>query len=285
MAVAWSPAADLVVRASYDRAFQTPAIENLLLASTDTFERLGAETLRLPVPASRGNFFEAGLSKSIANRMRIDLSAFNRRMTDVADDDLLLNTGVSFPIAFRRADINGAELRLELRQWKNLSGTLSYSYLHGTGELPITGGLFLGEEGQAQLESTDRFPITQDQHHTIRGRATCQLSPSGWIAIVGSYGSGLPFEDFNGTPEEAQEQFGSRVVERVNFETGRVRPSASLDVSGGVIVSKSAKHALRLQAEVRNVTNRFDLINFAGLFSGTAIAASRTFAVRLRFDR
>ena len=36
LAVAWSsPARDLVIRASYDRAFQTPAIENLLLASTD----------------------------------------------------------------------------------------------------------------------------------------------------------------------------------------------------------------------------------------------------------
>ncbi len=36
LAVAWSwPAADLVVRGSYDRAFQTPAIENLLVASTD----------------------------------------------------------------------------------------------------------------------------------------------------------------------------------------------------------------------------------------------------------
>ena len=33
--VAWSwPRADLVVRGSYDRAFQTPAIENLLLASS-----------------------------------------------------------------------------------------------------------------------------------------------------------------------------------------------------------------------------------------------------------
>jgi len=70
----------------------------------------------------------------------------------------------------------------------------------------------------------------------------------------------------------------------VNFETGRVRPSAALDVSGGVVASKSAKHALRVQAEVRNVTNRFDVINFAGLFSGTAIAAPRSFSMKLRLD-
>ena len=70
----------------------------------------------------------------------------------------------------------------------------------------------------------------------------------------------------------------------MNFETGRVRPNASLDVAGGITLGTSAKQALRLQAEVRNVTNRFDVINFAGLFSGTALAAPRSFSVRLRWD-
>ena len=285
LALAWSwPDQNLVVRASYDRAFQTPAIENLLIASTDTFEAAGAEAVRLPVPASRGNFFEAGLSKSFANRVRLDLAIFNRQMNDVADDDLLLNTGVSFPIAFRHADIDGAEFRIDLRQWRKLSASLGYSYLRGVGELPVTGGLFLGEEAASGLESTGKFPVTQDQRHTIRGRATYQLGPAGWIAIAGSYGSGLPFEDFDGTPEEAAEQFGQRVVDRVNFETGRVRPSASLDLAAGLVVAKTAKHSVRVQAEVRNLTNRFDVINFAGLFSGTAIAAPRSVAVRLRYD-
>ncbi|MBW8868290.1 MAG: TonB-dependent receptor, partial [Acidobacteria bacterium] len=285
LAVAWSwPDADLVVRASYDRAFQTPAMENLLLASTDTFQRLGAESIRLPVPASRGDFFEAGLSKSIAGRIRLDLAAFKRRMTDVADDDLLLNTGVSFPIAFQRADIDGAEARIELRPWRKVSGSVGYSYLHGIGELPITGGLFLGEGADEALKSSDRFPITQDQRHTIRGRAAYQFGAAGWVAVAGSYNSGLPFEDFEGTPEEAAEQFGERVVDRVNFETGRVRPSASLDLSAGLVAIKSAKHTVRVQIEVRNLTNRFDVINFAGLFSGTAIAAPRSAAVRLRYD-
>jgi hypothetical protein len=205
-------------------------------------------------------------------------------MTDVADDDLLLNTGVSFPIAFYRAEINGAEIKLELRRWKNISGSLGYSHLHGIGELPITGGLFLGTEGRSLLASTDRFPVTQDQRHTLRGRATYQFSSSGWIALAGSYGSGLPFEDFDDTPEDAVEQFGQRVVDRVDFETGRVRPSASLDVSAGIAVTKSADHPIRLQAEVRNLANRFDVINFAGLFSGTALAAPRSLAVRLRVN-
>ena len=284
LAVAWSsPGKDLVLRASYDRAFQTPAIENLLLASTDEFERLGAETARLPVPTSHGNFFEAGMAKSIGSRARIDITGFNRRMTDVADDDLLLNTGVSFPIAFDRANIYGAEAKFEFRQWKNVSGFLGYSLLHGVGQLPVTGGLFLGEDIE-ELESTEEFPLTQDQRHTVRGRATYQFSQSAWIAVAGSYGSGLPFEDFSGTPEDAAEQFGQNVVDRVDFETGRVKANASLDIAAGMTVGKWAKSALRLQAEVRNLTNRFDVINFAGLFSGTALAAPRSFSVRLRWD-
>jgi hypothetical protein len=157
--------------------------------------------------------------------------------------------------------------------------------MHGVGELPVTGGLFLGEKDIEQLESTEQFPLTQDQRHTIRGRAAYQFSPSSWVAVSGSYGSGLPFEDFDGTPEEAAEQFGQRVVDRVNFDSGRVRPNASLDVAGGITLAKSAKHAIRVQAEIRNLTNRFDVINFAGLFSGTALAAPRSVSVRLRWDR
>lgn len=285
LAVAWSwPSADLVLRASYDRVFQTPAIENLLIASAEAVETLGPEVVRLPVPPSRGHFYEAGLSKALAGRTRLDAAFFTRRMHDVADDDLLLNTGVSFPIAFHQAEIHGAEVKLDVLRWKGIAGSIGYSHLRGVGQLPITGGLFLGEEGTERLGSTSSFPVTQDQRHTIRGRVSYQFSPSAWLALAGSYGSGLPFEDFDDSREEAVSQFGQRVVDRVNFETGRVRPSASLDASAGIVVSKSSNHAVRVQAEVRNITNRLDVINFSGLFSGTALAAPRSAAVRLRLD-
>jgi outer membrane cobalamin receptor len=285
LAVAWSwPAADLVLRATYDRVFQTPAFENLLLASAPDVDTLGDDVVRLPVPASRGNFYEAGLSKALFGALRLDASYFKRQMRDVADDDLLLNTGVSFPIAFDRAEITGAELKLDLPHWKRFSGFLSYSHLRGFGELPITGGLFLGEEGGVLLASRDRFPVTQDQRHSIRGRVSYRFRPGGWLAASVSYGSGLPFEDFDEDPEQARDEFGPRVVDRVNFDTGRVRPNFSLDASAGAVIVKTAKRSLQLQAEVRNLTNRLDVINFAGLFSGTALAPPRSVAIRVRVD-
>src|SRR4029077_8570238 len=72
---AWSwPRADLVVRASYDRAFQTPAVENLLLASSASVESLNDTVARLPVQPSVGHFFEVGLSKRLFSMARVDLT-------------------------------------------------------------------------------------------------------------------------------------------------------------------------------------------------------------------
>jgi hypothetical protein len=272
-----------VLRASFDRAFQTPAFENLLLASSSELETLNDAVVRLPVPVSRGNFYEAGITKALFGRVRVDASYFSRQMRDVADDDLLLNTGVSFPIAFARADIRGTEVKVDVPAWNNVTGSLSYSHLHGVGYLPITGGLFLGDEGAALLNSDESFPITQDQRHTVRGRVSYSRG-SWWAAAAVSYGSGLPFEDVTGTRDEAIEQFGAAIVDRVNFETGRVLPNMSLDLSAGAVLARKGRHALRLQAEVRNVTDRLDVINFAGLFSGTAVAAPRSVAVRLRAE-
>ncbi len=282
--VAWAwPAAGLVLRASYDRAFQTPAVENLLLASSPAVDVLNDNVLRLPVRPSRGNFYEAGVSKTLRDVARLDASYFERRMADFADDDVLLNTGVSVPIAFRRADVRGAEVKLEVPQWKRMSGAVSYALMHGVGDLPISGGLFLGANASSLLASTAQFPISQDQRHTLHGRATYQTTRSIWTAVAVAYGSGLPVE-FDGSYAEAVAAYGQRIVDRVDFEAGRVRPSLSVDASAGVVLKKTPPRQLSLQFDARNLTNRLNVINFAGLFSGTALAPPRSVALRLRAD-
>jgi outer membrane receptor protein involved in Fe transport len=283
LGVAWSwPSADLVVRGSYDRAFQTPASENLLLASSPEVEALSDTALRLPVRPSLGHFYEAGVSKGFAGASRLDAGFFERRMNQFADDDLLLNTGVSFPIAFQHAFVRGLETIFRVAQGKRLSGSIAYAWMKGVGDLPITGGLFLGEE--ASLRDADgSFPLSQDQRHTVRGRVGYQLSATAWIALSGAYGSGLPFE-FEGEAAEAAEQFGNRILSRVDFESGRLRPTATLDASGGFVAAKAKRRALSVQADVRNLTNRLNVVNFAGLFSGTALGTPRSVAVRLRAE-
>ena len=284
LGLAWSwPAADLVVRASYDRAFQTPALENLLLASSPAVDSVSDSVVRLPVMPSLGNFFDVGVSKRVFSQARVDVTHYIRHLSNFADDDLLLNTGVSFPIAFDRAAIHGTELKFELPRWRATSASFSYAHMVGFGSLPITGGLLLGDEAADALTSSERFPISQDQRHTLRGRITQDISPRAWGGLAVSYGSGLPVE-FDGDEHTAVQQFGERIVGRVDFERRRLRPSTSLDVSAGVQLFKKDKRQIRLQVDVLNLTNRLNVINFSGLFSGTALAPPRSAALRVRAE-
>src|SRR5207248_10717571 len=75
--VAWYwPKGDIVFHFSYDRAFLTPAMENLLLASSPEVDSLDPSVLRLPVRPSTGNFYEAGFTKGIGGQLRIDASIY-----------------------------------------------------------------------------------------------------------------------------------------------------------------------------------------------------------------
>ena len=284
LGAAWYwPRADLVFRGSFDRVFQTPAFENLLLASSQEVDSLDDNVLRIPVRPSQGNFFEAGLSKGFLRKIRLDANYFKRSMDRFADDDVLLNTGVSFPIAFRKAEIRGVEVKVEIPRWGPLSGFLSYSNMIGVGYLPVTGGLFLGSGATGVLDASNRFPLTQDQRNAMRGRFRYQVAPRLWLALGSSYSSGLPVE-FDGDYADAVAQFGPRIVSRVNLDRGRVRPSFSLDASAGIVAWQKEKRSVRFQADVRNLADRLNVINFAGVFSGTAIAAPRSFSLRLQTE-
>ncbi len=275
------PAADLVLHASYDRVFQTPAFENILLSSSPDVTALNPNVLRLPVQPSHGNYYEAGLTKGFAGRVKLDAKYFRRNAGNFADDDQLLNTGISFPIAFRKSSIYGAEGKIEVPHLGNLSGFVSYSYMVGSTYLPVTGGLFLGDEAANALSRTaGRFWDTQDQRNTARSRFRYLFTPRVWAAIGTEYGSGLPVA-FEGTLDQATAQYGERIVERVNFARNRVKSSFSLDGSLGAEVWKHDALTVRIQADAANLTDRLNVIDFAGLFSGNAVAPPRSFAVRL----
>src|SRR5262249_11985213 len=97
--------------------------------------------------------------------------------------------------------------------------------------------------------------------------------------------SGLPFEIDGPTSSTfIAQQYGDRILQRVNDERGRVLPSSSLDASAGIDVLRREPLKVRLQMDVMNLTNRLNLINFAGVFSGTAVDAPRNYAVRLRAE-
>ena len=275
------PSFNMVLHASYDRVFQTPSFENILISSSTQIDALSDQFLRLPVQPSRGNYYEGGLSKSFAHAMSLDVNLYRRDVRNYADDDQLLNTGVSYPIAFDKSVIYGAEGKLELVRLGKLSGFLSYSYMVGNVWFPVTGGLFLGDDASNALSQlTGHFPDSQDQRNTLRTRFHYQAASRVWLASGLAFGSGLPFE-FTGDESDALAQYGPQVISRINFDRGRIRPLLAVNASVGVDLYKSDKFNLRLQADGDNLNNRLNVIDFGGLFSGNAIGPQRSYALRL----
>ena len=82
---------NLIVHASYDRVFQSPASENILLASSPDVVSLNSNVLRLPVEPSHGNYFELGATKSFLGQFRFDANYFRRDVNNYADDLSLIH--------------------------------------------------------------------------------------------------------------------------------------------------------------------------------------------------
>jgi hypothetical protein len=275
------PSAGVVLHFSYDRIFQTPSFENILLSSSTAVEALDSNFLRLPVEPSQGNYYEVGLTKALFGALRFDTNYFRRLVNNYADDDQIDNTTISFPITFRKAIIYGAEAKLDLQPWHRFSGFLSYSYIVGNAWFPVTGGLFLGNDATAaETQLAGHFPDSQDQRNTIRARLLYQVHPRVWVAGGIQYDSGLPFE-FDGDPDTVLQAYGQQVLNRINFNRGRINPSFQVNASAGAEIYKSERVRMKLQVDGQNLTNILDVIDFGGLFSGNAIGPSRSYMLRL----
>jgi hypothetical protein len=276
------PSLNLLVHASYDRVFQTPAIENLLLASSPQLDSISPLVLRLPVRPGRANYYEVGFTKSVAGNLRIDGNIFRRDFHNFPDDDTLLDTGISFPIAFSTATIYGEEVQIGVPHWNRFSGFISYSNQTAVGQGPVTGGLLLGDE-VSNVSDTSKFPVSQDQRNTVRARVRAQATQRLWLATSAEYGSGLPVD--LGGPANISfllTQYGSAILDKVNFGAGRVRPNFSFDAAAGATLYHKEGRDISTQLEANNLTNRVNVLNFASLFSGTAVSPPRSVSAHLK---
>jgi hypothetical protein len=164
---------------------------------------------------------------------------------------------------------------------------LSYANQSGVGQGPITGGLFLGSDAANALTNTSKFAVTQDQRNTLRGRIRFEAPRRTWLALSTEYGSGLPVD--LGTVDQnllnfLLAQYGPAIFNQVDFVRGRVRPNYSVDLAGGAELYRKEQRSAAFQIQVSNLADRVNVINFASLFSGTAVAPPRSVSARLRLS-
>ncbi len=94
--------------------------------------------------------------------------------------------------------------------------------------------------------------------------------------------------DLSGTVDPGQisfllQQYGPVILNQVNFDAGRVRPNFSLDAAAGATLFHKEGKDISFEIEGHDLTNKLNVINFASLFSGTAVAPQASVNARLKF--
>jgi outer membrane receptor protein involved in Fe transport len=286
------PKTKTTFRASYNRLFQPPPAENLLLASSAEAATIspiavlrGITTIE-PILPDKEHAFEGGMQQLLSNYLRLNLTVYQKRIQNFSDKDQFFETGVIFPIAISSGRVTGEEIRLESTDIHGFHGFASYANARAFGVTPIKGGLFLGEDPQDLFLSGLKFANDHDQRNEAQFQLSYNHRKSGLYAMFnGRYDSGVPADLEPGTTlaEFTAQGFDPRLYNELDFQRGRVRPRMILDFSVGADLMQKERVSMNLQFDVQNLTNELFLYNFESVFSGTHVGYPRLFSGKLSF--
>lgn len=284
------PRTQTTLRASYNRFFQPPPVENLLLASSSEAAALsplsvlqGQSGVR-PILPDKENVFEVGIQQQLSRFLRLNVMSYQKRITNFSDKDQFFDTGVIFPISISSGRVTGTEVRIESTDMRGLRGFVSYANARAYGVTPINGGLFLGESVSSLDEPGLIFANDHDQRNSLQFQLSYTHRRSGIYAIFGGrYDSGYPVDVEPGTTlaDFTAQGFDPRLYNEIDFERGRVRPRTVLNFSIGIDLLRKERTTLNLQFDVQNLTNELYLYNFESVFSGTHVGPPRILSGRL----
>jgi len=288
--VAWAlPRQWGVVRASYNRNFQTPPVENLLLSSSPEAAALAPASVQdalggayRPLAPERQRVIEVGYQRALGRVASVDLSAYRKHSYDQQDNNNFFDTGIIFPTTLAEIDVRGVEARLVLPERHGLSGTLSMTTSRAISTPPFTGGLFLGQDA-IDLLSAGPFYIDHDQRLSLHGTAQWRGDAGWWVGGSVRYDSGLVSNPSDPAQVAADPDFADLLpYVDLGADVPRVRPRTIVDLVSGLDLRRGGRRVWSLQLQVTNLTNRTALYNFQSVFVGTRLIQPRTLAVRLK---
>jgi hypothetical protein len=280
-----------VFRASYNRNYQTPPNENLLLSSSERAAALAPAAVRealddnvvVRIRPERQNVYEAGIQQALFRRASLNVAYYHKNSRDQQDNDNFLNTGIIFPLTLSQIRVNGLEAHLVVPEFSGISGSLSITHAKAVSTPPFTGGLFLND-GAVEALTEGPFVIDHDQKLGVQANWVYKLSRSLWVSSTLRYDSGLVSNPSD--PEEVAADpdfFDLLPYVDLTSDPPRVRPRTIADVAFGYSRYRNDRRLWELQVQVNNLTNRTALFNFQSIFVGTRLVPPRVFGARLRY--
>jgi hypothetical protein len=283
-----SPTLGFTWRASFNRFFQPPQAEHLLLASSEAARALSPfasdddlESGGAAIEPERQSAWELGWEQRLPASLRLDVAAWHRRVENYADPNVFFGTTIVFPNSVAKGTARGLDVRVTLPARRGWSASASYSLSKVEQEGPINGGLFL--EGDIdEIGPGVVFTPDHDQRHVGAATITWVQPVGRWSASAQArYASGTPLEVGDLDDDDIDELLERPGADLIDIERGRVTPRLVVDLTASARLLRAGRAHLSLGASVLNAFNRRYAFNFGNPFSGTHFGAPRQFRVDL----
>ena len=296
------PGSATTFRASYNRFYQPPQPEHLLLSSSPDARVLSPFAERDADEAGEGeadgqdggaelaperqHAFDVGLDHAVGAIARISASAWRRDVRNYADPNVFFGTTIVFPNSVATGRAQGLDLRVDVPGVRGWSSFLTYTLAKVEQTGPINGGLFLEDE-IGEIDAGTTFTPDHDQRHAAAAGLTFAPATRRILATaMARYESGTPLEVGDLDEDDAEALAERPGAERIDLARGRVRPRLVVDLAVTTRLARLARVEMSVRASVLNAFNRAYAFNFGNPFSGTHFGAPRTFRVdaQVAFD-
>jgi outer membrane receptor protein involved in Fe transport len=284
-AVFYLPQTRTAVRASFNRLYMPPQVENLLLASWPQARRLspfaaGPSGGGSDIAPETSSAYEIGVSQQLPKTLRLNLAYWWRDFRNIDDPNVFFSTTVIFPNSVAAAHARGLDARLDVPQRHGWSGYLSYNQSRVTETGRLNGGLFLTSDF-IEIGPGTHFTPDHDQRNVGSFAVIYDAHRRGlWSSFTGRYESGVPIE----VPEDQLPRLSTFPgANLVNFSTQRVKPWYVFGCAGGLDLLHRERVTVATEVDVQNLADHAFVYNFGNPFSGTHFGYPRMFGGRLKF--
>jgi outer membrane receptor for Fe3+-dicitrate len=315
-----------VLRASYARTFETPFNENLILSSATGSSTSGNGALAqnvfgstsVPIEPGHRNQFNTGLQQAIGKYLLIDADYFWKYTKNAYDFSILLNTTITFPIAWHQSKLDGITGRISTTNLRGFQAYWTFGHTRARYFFPENGGLI----SQGTPLDGSVFRIDHDQALQSTGVFRYQHKNAEWITLTWRYDSGLvesgiPDSDsaLALTPNQQATlglSCGGRIATYTNggltpdlcgtspvlsklitlpqageenddHNPERVEPHHlfNLGIGSDNLFHSEARTHITATVGITNLTNKVALYNFLSTFSGTHFVPPRSVVARI----
>ena len=279
-----------VFRASFNRNFQTPPNENLLLSNAAQSAALAPPAVRrtlnggvLPIRPQRQSVYETGFQQNLGGWAQLDAAYYRKHSANLQDNDNFLNTGIIFPTSLASSRVSGFEARLVVPEVRKVTGSVSLTHYRAIVTPPFTGGLFLGSSA-LDILSEGPFVIDHDQPLGISGNLVLRPRRRWWTSWQVRYDSGLVSNPSDPRAVASDPDYAD-LLPFVNLDGDppRVRSRTVVDAAVGFEGYRGDRRRWEVVLQVSNLTNRQGLYNFQSVFVGTRVIQPFAASLRLRW--